>query len=290
VARRAAEEEMSPADRRSGGGGRVRVTPIILLALTPCAGCSELLALVQKPTVKVKRVDLKRVSFQDLAVDVVLTVDNPNPIGLPVARLDYQVTVDGHALASGRADSSLAIPAAGSADVTLPVAARWDALGATAQSLFERDELPYVISARVGFDVPGGSFDVPIEHQGTLPVPRPPQVELGAVSLGDIDFSGATLHVGLALTNPNRFALPLGALAYRISVEDREVANGSAQPGELAAGEKRPLDLALRIDFLRAGAAIGAAVAARSARVALDGELDVAGHALPLHLAGALAP
>jgi LEA14-like dessication related protein len=154
-----------------------------LACLALATGCPQLLELVDKPTVTLKSVDVTEVGLDHLTASFVLHVDNPNPIGAPVARLAYQLTIDGHPLVAGRADQNVSIPGRGGADVTLPVTVRFAELGESVESLATRESIPYDAHLTVGFDVPGGSFDVPLDKSGTFSLARSPEGILSNVNL-----------------------------------------------------------------------------------------------------------
>jgi LEA14-like dessication related protein len=147
---------------------KMRQAIVISVAALALTGCPELFSVMQKPNVTMKRVDLSSVTPMGLSANFVLAVDNPNPIGLPVGKLDYQLTVDGHALAAGQSSQNLSIPGNGSADVTLPVSVNFAELGLAVESMMTKSELPYTIRAKVGFDSVAGSIEVPIEQSGTF--------------------------------------------------------------------------------------------------------------------------
>jgi LEA14-like dessication related protein len=137
---------------------------------------------------------------------------------------------------------------------------------------------------RLGFDAPGGTFTVPIEKSGTFPVPRPPEVQLTGATVGAVDLTGASINVNLSLRNPNSYQLPSSSLDYAISLDGRQLTTGTAAPGPLPAGAESPVNLALHVDFLRAGFAVANALQSSNAELSLDGTLDLAGRKIPLHL------
>ncbi len=262
-----------------------RITKALaMVAVLGLAGCPQLLGLVEKPRVSVKRVDLAGFDLAGLSANFVLGVDNPNPFGLPVGKLDYQLTVDGHTSAEGHADQNLSIPANGSGEVVLPVRVQFVELGLTVESMLSKQELPYTIRVRIGFDTPAGLIEIPLEKSGTFPVPRLPDVSLGDVRMGDVGLTGMTLNVQVGLHNPNAFALPVGALDYRITVNGTQVASGSCRPRTLAPNATETETLAVKIDPLMGGLSIAQALQAGRARVGLDGTLGVGAMQVPVHL------
>src|SRR5262249_45281981 len=96
----------------------------LLVLLAVCAsGCSWLQMAeggFKKPSVAYKSASLSDVSLSGATLNVVTNVDNPNPVEIALAEVDYRLSIDGHPVATGRPPEGLAIPANGNADVKLP--------------------------------------------------------------------------------------------------------------------------------------------------------------------------
>lgn len=142
------------------------------------AGCADFFTmigqaapgLVEKPHLSMKHVDVTGFDAPSLALSTsfLIGVQNPNPVGLPLSRLDYDLAIDGRQLADGHAQENVSLPANGSTDVTLPVNVRLLDAGLTIEQLATRSSLPYQIRVRLGFDTPGGTLEVPLEQSGTF--------------------------------------------------------------------------------------------------------------------------
>lgn len=259
---------------------RVRVVPFALFALL-LSGCWPLF---DKPRVHVARVHLTHVDFTGLAADIVFAVENPNAIGIDLAKLDYQLTVDNHPFVAGSSDRALHVPAQAATELALPVSFKYVELAEALASLFTKKTVPFAISTRLGFGTPVGVVTVPIDHSGTLPVPQLPSVSIGSANVGGISLRGASVSLTLAIRNNNAFVLPLGPLSYSLTVEGAPIVSASTAPSQLAPNATLPLTLSAELDFVRVGMGIFRAVRAGSATVALDGSFDLVGYAMPVHL------
>lgn len=248
------------------------------------AGCSYLFSLIDKPTVTFRRCDITDVSFTAIGAKFIFDVQNPNSFGVDLARLTYQINIDGHELAEGRAEQPFHVPANGTGEVVLPVTVRFADFAASVESVFQKDTLPYTIRTRLGFATSAGVLEVPIATSGTFPAPRLPDVSLASAGARDLGPTGATLVLDLRIRNPNAFPVPLGALSYHVSINGTEIANGGASPGRLESRSTQPLPLSIRVDFLRSGLSLVGALMAGQATVALDGQLDLIGFQLPIRL------
>jgi LEA14-like dessication related protein len=253
----------------------------LLLAALSTAGCEQLF---QKPRVSVRRVDIIGVSFTGLDAKLVLAVDNPNVLGIDLARLTYNLTVDNHAFVQGAGDHTLHVPAQGSGELQLPISIKFVELGQALASLFTKRQVPFSIATKLGFGTPIGVIDVPLSHSGQFPVPQLPTLTVGPATVGAIDVGGANMSVTINVRNSNSFKLPVGALKTGISVNGVSLVEASTPPRELAAGATVPLVIGARLDFLRAGMGIFKAVQSKSATVALSGSFDLLGYTMPVNL------
>lgn len=267
----------------------MRVRPLLLAFLVaaamPTAGCDQLFS---KPTVTVERVELVAVSFTGISANLIFRIENHNAIGLDLAKLVYQLTVDNHRFVQGAANHPLHVPAQGVGQLTLPVSFKFVELAEALASIFQKRDVPYTIATQLGFGTPLGVLTVPISHAGTLPVPQLPSLSIGDAAVGDVSVSGAALSVTIGVRNNNSFALPVGALQYALSIDGAPILSASTAPAQLAAGATLPLTIGAHLDFVRVGMGILRAVQSRSATLALDGNFDLLGYSMPVHVAHAL--
>jgi LEA14-like dessication related protein len=264
------------------------------LALLPQAGCALLRSLVsgtfQKPVMSVKRVDVTSVSFTGVGLALVMNAQNPNAFALDLGRVDYQLDLEGRRFATGQANNPVRVPARGTGEVTLPVEFRFAELVQGIQSILTKDQVPYKVSATLGFNSPVGQIPIPISHDGQLPIPKLPDVKLAGASLGKVGLDGTTVRVELAVTNKNAFTLPLGNLNYRIKMEGTEVAASATPAPTLNANETATMAIPIKINVLGIGGAVARAISSRQVTLGLDGGLDIPGlgSAMPVNQSATL--
>ncbi len=257
----------------------------LVAAAIPSTGCEQLFS---KPTVSFQRLDVTAISFQGISANIVFRVENHNAIGIDLAKLVYQLTVDSHPFVQGAADSPLHVPAQGVGQLTLPVSFKFIELAKALASIFNRREVPYTIATQLGFGTPLGVLTVPLSHSGTLPVPQLPSLSMSNAAVGGVDVSGASLSLTIAVRNNNSFQLPVGPLSYALKINGASILSASTAPGQLPAGATLPLTIAAHLDFLRVGLGVLRAIQSRSATIALDGSFDLGGYAMPVHLSHVL--
>ena len=138
----------------------------ILLVVAPLAACF-IMSPVEKPTATVRSASLGTASLTSLEGRLDLDVMNPNAFGVPLAGIDWELSIGGARAVSGHVELSQTIPARGVAPVTtsLTIDAR-DAVAVGAE--LARGARAYRLEARLHFTTPVGPIDVTVEHQGQL--------------------------------------------------------------------------------------------------------------------------
>jgi len=133
------------------------------------AGCAS----VQKPTAIIKGADITGLTADGFTVGVNLDVTNPNDVVIPLSGARYSVRVANVKLFEGVASPSAAIPAKGSAPVTLPIVFNF-------KDLLQAKEAIYKSEGNLNYDLKGAlEFDdgsplamltakVPLEYAGSV--------------------------------------------------------------------------------------------------------------------------
>lgn len=257
----------------------------LLVCVLPLLGaCGFLSSIAQKPTVTLKRVDIKEVTFQGLSVDFVLAVYNPNPIGVDLATLSYQITVDAHPFVAGSTSSAVHVPANGPGEVHVPLSIQFVELARSLEALFHKKTVPYTLATTLGFGTPIGVLQVPLSTSGVFPVPQLPDVHFQSAGVGSVSVGGADLGIVLAVHNTNNFAVPVGSVQYQISLAQTPVISSGKPVGHLAPNATTPVAITAHLDFLSLGMGVFRAIQSHGADVALDGQLDLGVYRMPLHL------
>lgn len=271
---------------------RLRPVLLALLASLPLFGCAELnklLASVQvpdvKPTVSFVRADLRDVTLEGLTLDGVFKVENPHKVGISLARVSYQLGLEGKTVLAGSPPAGLQIAAGASSEVVLPAKIAFAALADGLQAALAKRQVAWRASGELGLDTPVGVIALPLSAEGKLDLPEPPSFSMGAPRVEGLSFTGARLVVPLVLKNPNAFPIPGASASADLFVAGAAV--GKARQGAGAtvpAKGEQTLDLGLEVKFLEAGAAVARALSSGEAQIKLDGALEVAGAKFPVAL------
>lgn len=267
----------------------MRRRPALLLAaltLSLLSGCAALQRLAagafKRPTLTFKTASLRDVSLGGATVDLVYTVNNPNPFGLELASVDYAFFVEGKQLVAGSPPRGLDLRARGNSDLTFPAGVKFADLAPVLSTFLTRDRAAYKAQGTVGIQTPLGVLRFPLEHEGFFDVPKIPQVQFQPPRIANLTFSGATLELPVTVTNRNAFPLPVGGVSGGLLIAGARV--GSLATGDLGLlqpGQSRQVTLPLTVNFARAAQA-ASALRQGSAVVGFDGQLQSGAQAVPL--------
>ena len=176
---------------------------LVLLALIGAPACSWLQMAeggFKKPEVAYKSASLSDVSLSGATLNVVTTVDNPNPVSLALAEVDYRLSIDGHPVATGKPPDGLEIQANGATDVTLPASFKFTDLGQAVATVLQKGSAGYKAEGTVGVKTPVGLVKVPLSHEGTFTLPAMPGIALGTPRLTSVAIDHATVDLPVTLT------------------------------------------------------------------------------------------
>ncbi len=260
----------------------------IALALVVAAGCAGLRDLAkvafETPRLEFRSASLQALDLEGATIGVAFDLTNPNGFGLDLARAGWGVEVEGTRVATGEMPGGLAIPAKGTAPLTIPVRIRFqDVPGIVSLLTTRREALRYKLSGSAGVRTPIGVIDLPISHEDQIRLPGLPGFAVEGVSIRGASFSDVALDVKLRVKNPNAFPIPAGRLDYALSLAGNEVARASdAAVGKVAAGGSTIVSIPVKVDLVRLGRAAPALVKGGDVQVGLAGTADVAGLPLPL--------
>ncbi len=243
------------------------------LALTSCAGMEKMIGgAVEPPRLHLESVGVEGVDLEGATAVAHYRVENPNGFGLAVARLSYQLELEGQRLAAGSLPGGLRLPARGAAPLTIPVRVRYADVPAFLELVARRDRLAYRVSGAVGFDTGVGPLDIPWSHSGEVPLPRLPTLAVDSVRVSGAGFTGVVVDLKVRVGNRNAFPLPGGRLEYRLDLNGAPaVRSGAAALAAVPASGSAVLDLPVKVDLLAAGLGAGQAIASGRAEVVLSG-------------------
>lgn len=259
------------------------------LSLAACAGLDKVLSgTFERPRLQLESVGVEAVDLEGATAVAHYRVENPNGFGVSVARLSYQLELDGQRVAGGALPGGLRLPARGAAPLVIPVRVRYADVPAFLERVARNDRLAWRASGGVGFDTAIGPVDIPWSASGEVPMPKLPAFSVDSVRVAGAGLGGVTLDVRIRLGNRNAFPIPGGRLDYRLDLNGSPVVRtGNASLAPVAAGGSSVLDLPVKVDLLAAGLGAGQAISSGRAEVVLSGSAGWGSLRIPVDLRGA---
>jgi LEA14-like dessication related protein len=146
---------------------------LVILACVVVSGCSSPL---KQPTVTVTNVVPTKVSLSELAYDVTVSVENPNPVGITLKTLDfdiyYQDKNDWVYLSHGEKSDVEIKP--GSNVVTIPFTVSSAELVRSLGTFVSSGEITLQVRGTAAPDLLGFAPKIPFTYTRTVPLKAPP--------------------------------------------------------------------------------------------------------------------
>ena len=232
----------------------------------------------QKPTALVQGVRLTGLDFDgfDIAFDV--EVDNPNPVGISLAGLDYDLKLMGSRFLQGEQPMGLQVAARGNSRVEVPLRLGFQQLLKRFQELKTAHQADYALELGMGFDLPLlGRIRVPVSYRGEFPVPKMPNIKLGSLEVQQLTMSSAKLLLQLEVDNPNAFSLLFDKLDYKLKLNGFDVGGGLLErPVNIQHGAHGVIGLPLSLDLAKSSAGLYSALLGKGLNYDLSGSMNAA--------------
>jgi LEA14-like dessication related protein len=131
------------------------------------AGCASLgLGGFKEPLVHFNDAKIRGLGLSGGAVDVVLSVYNPNGFNLNASRLTYRLLVEDKELGTGQLANAFRVGSNDSTYVTIPVDFTYAGLGSAGRQLLQNGSINYRVIGDFTVDTPLGSFTRPYDQHG----------------------------------------------------------------------------------------------------------------------------
>jgi len=141
-------------------------TPVGVVDL-PLSHASTI-AVPRLPSLSIEALDVRSLSFSDLALDVRIGVHNPNPFPLPAASVSYALAVAGIPVASGEGKSLAALAPNGRGTIAIPVRLSLANAGRVTSQLAAGGAVEVRLQGTAMF----GNVPLPFDLQGKVPASR----------------------------------------------------------------------------------------------------------------------
>jgi LEA14-like dessication related protein len=230
--------------------------PLLAFALM-LTGCAELEKYTEviKPTAKLTDSRLANIDFEkaDLVFD--LAVENPNPVAINLAGLNYDLKIENHSLLSGVTARGVEIKPASTSTVQVPVSLEFDDLKKLPGEIWKQDRLGYQLDTEFVVDLPViGNYAIPVSKQGELPVPKLPVIKLKDLQVKQLSLTAADVVARVEVENPNDFELGFSDFNYQLNVNQQSWGEGSINQGKSVPKKgKSTIDIPVKLNLMSMG-------------------------------------
>lgn len=240
---------------------------VLLLTLGACATIERL---IQKPEITFDSLGTRDMSLLEGTVLFRFNVSNPNPVGVHLGDILYDLDISGEPLVSGQLSQGLDLAASGTSPLEIPVTVNYLDLFHSLAQLVNADPLDYRLSGSAAV----GPFRIPYSSSGKLDIPKLPDITVENIKIDSFSLTGAKLKLILGLKNPNTFALKMDGLEYAAQLGDVKLAEGTANMNTaLGANGRSMMDLDLNLNFLELGRSVGTLLSGASAPCRFTGNM-----------------
>src|SRR6185436_12303747 len=144
---------------------KILVAAMVGVALGGCATLG--VGGFKQPLVQFSDVKIRGLGLSGGALDIVLSVYNPNGFNLNATRLTYRLLVEEKDLGSGVLDRAFRVKDRDSTFVTIPMDFTYAGLGAAGRQLLSSGAVNYRVIGDIGVDAgAAGTFTVPYCQRG----------------------------------------------------------------------------------------------------------------------------
>lgn len=249
----------------------------LALALSGCALLQSLIGGAPRPSASITGVRITDFSLNDLTLVFDLAVKNPYTVPLPLVNVDYSLASQSQPFLQGQAPLQGSIPAGQSKTLSLPAKVVFTSLLKAVKGISLGATIPYKGTLGLSVNAPVlGALRLPLEKEGQLPVPAPPQISVPSISWQNVSLTGVTGLLKMKVANPNSFAFDVAGLDYDIKLGGIELAKGGlTHAASLAAGAAQEIGINVSVSTAQAGMALLQIVKSQSSNYSLSGAIAI---------------
>jgi LEA14-like dessication related protein len=248
----------------------LKAAPLLILWLlaTVLSGCATLGQFMQKPSMTFKQMTIGAADLVQATAVFTFDITNPNPIGLRIDRITYDLKLNGRNFVNGQLDQGVMLRAGGTSALQVPVTMPYLDFFKTADQLWRTRQADYALTGEIQL----GLFKIPFQAHGRLDLPRMPKISLESIRIREFSLLGATLDGRLQIENPNAFDIMFKRLDYNLNLNGTSFARTSAVPaGPVGPHGRSIIDLVFEVSFARLGLSAYQLLQGAQAGFSLDG-------------------
>jgi len=230
------------------------VPVLVFMLFTHCAELQQF-SPVQKPVVKLANTRITGLSLNTIDLIFDLDIENPNPLSIRTAGLDYDFQLNHASLVKGNQNDEMLIQSNGKSRVAIPLSLNFQDIYQAYQSLKNQDSTEYALKCGVIFDLPLlGPTRIPVQKSGHLPLIKIPNIQIHKLKLNRLTLTRAELMLELKMKNPNAFQLRLNNLNYQFNVNGLSWSKGNiTTPVSVKSKSENTIRIPISLSFIEIG-------------------------------------
>lgn len=204
-------------------------------ALMPSAGCATLCDLlgnfIKVPDLKIKKMDITKMTLTSISTKFLVDLINPNPIGFRLDGLDYLLRLDGQEMSKGSAPKGITLKPRGKATTELDLEFDLGRTTAAVMKLIEHRSIGYELQAVGKFFAKQGGINVPATFKGNMPMPIIPKLGIKSFAPTSVGPGGIGFKVVAEVENTNAFDIPIDGFGFDVKLDGRSVLKNKSVKG-----------------------------------------------------------
>lgn len=217
------------------------------------AGCDSLSKYLSdssgKPEIRFKSARVTNLTLADAALAFDVEVTNPYPIPLPISNLEYRLSSGDAHILDGISSTAGVIEANSAKVITLPANIKFEPLIKVMSGITPGQLLPYTADFKASVEPKElGKIELPLRHEGKVPIPAVPQINLKQVTWDKLTLDEAVARLDVRVVNTNKFPVDLKKMSYAFSLGDTEVGK-VATSDVVKFGAERDATLSMPVSF-----------------------------------------
>lgn len=227
------------------------------------------------PTVKFDRLDVKNLDFEHIDTDFVFKVHNPDPVGIPLERFNYDLAFEGVNIISGDAKDQLQLNPDATSEIALPVSLIFASIYELIDATRGEDTVGFALNGNFGFDSDIGPVDVTYEAEDEFPALRVPKIQFGQMKLKNADLSTANFELNFDVDNDHGSAIDLHDMSFDLNVAGVKTGGDLQTVGEVPGATTDTFALPFGVDYVDAIEAINAIATGKKLNVKMNADVQV---------------
>ena len=217
--------------------------------------CSSLKSISQEPEVTFDSFKITNINFTSADFIFKYNVNNPNNVTLNIEQFKYDLFVEKNKFISGVSPAHISIGKKSNSLVDVPVSIVYKNLFNVFTDIYKLDTANYKIATEFTLKLPVfGKKVFPVEHSGTFPVLKLPEIALREVKTLSIDPISATIELVLNITNKNSFAISPDSFNFEVYINKSQWLNGLLKDiPSLAPNKSTTVKIPVNINVAKAG-------------------------------------